>query len=237
MATRPIVGWGPAVSSILGGTFNAPDKGARHPSPRRKIIDRNAVQPPSYVQRSTKQPTVKRGEINLFTVGRVAVPSQGTGRTFMFNPNDISDTKATSWGSIEVPGASHPVYQFGAGGERLITFELYLDGDRGRFGREQARNIHSLSIMDELRWYRSLVYPTAYGSTFTDVSPFAVLFSFGELYDNVACLVKKADWKINYWVPAPRGPVPVRATVSIQLAQVVSESQVSSQVGTGGPGV
>jgi len=167
------------------------------------------------------RPTVVRG--------RFSVPERRTGRTMMFNPNDVSDEKTINWGSIEVPGASHPVYQYGAGGERVISFDLYIDGDRGRFGRAEPRSM-DLSIMDELMWYRSLIYPSAYGMSYAQVAPFLVLFTFGELYNNVPCIVKKASWKINYWVPGPRGPKPVRATIPIQLAEVVDRSITADQI-------
>jgi hypothetical protein len=144
----------------------------------------------------------------------------------MFNPNKINDTKATNYGSIEVPGASHPIVQFGSGGARMINFNLWVDGDRGRFGRKQARNNSSLSISDELAWYRSLEYPVSYNMAVSDVFPYLVLFSFGELYQNVQCVVRKADWDVNFWTPELQ---PVRATIPIQLEEVVTQSVTQDQ--------
>lgn len=214
MAARPISVAG-LKDRINGAAGRSPGLPAKRPPP-------SAVATAPVVSRA--RPTVERG--------RISVPGRGTGRTFMFNPNDISDEKGISWGSIEVPGASHPVYQFGAGGERIISFELYIDGDRGRFGRTESRNVGSLSIKDELHWYRSLVYPTAYGSSYAQVAPYLVLFSFGELYNGVNCIVKKANWKVNYWVPTgPNGsPTPVRGTVSMQLGEVVTRSQTANDI-------
>ena len=162
--------------------------------------------------------------------GYIYIPAQAVGRYFMFNPNEVKDTKGITWGSKEIPGASHPVYQYGAGGERLISLNLYIDGDRGRKGRQQARaGVNTttgegpLSIMDELMWYRSLQYPRAYGQRVVDVGPSPMLLSFGELYQKTPVICKKADWDINYWTPNLE---PVRAVVTLQLAEVVPRSQV-----------
>ena len=187
------------------------------------------------------------------TKGRLVIPSKGAGRTFsvmgdpsgtghtmMFNPNDVKDTKAVNWGSTEVPGASHPVYQFGAGGERLVSFELYVDGDRGRaglrgnsgqgvnfgFDRTLEVNGDTLSIADELVFYRSLIYPGKYNDDPIAVFPHVILFTFGELYNNMVCICKKADWEVKFWTPDLK---PVRAVIQMQLAEVVNSSQTADQ--------
>ena len=167
--------------------------------------------------------TITRGCLRVLN-GNTAVS-----RYFMFNPNEISDSKETSWGSIEVPGASHPIYQWGAGGERLISFDLYIDGDRGRFGRQQARNTGSLSVRDELYWYRSLVYPqtNASGLDMSASFPRLVLYDDGEMYKNLPVIVKKAHWKTTFWTPKRE---PVRSIVSIALAETVDKTQTADDI-------
>lgn len=145
----------------------------------------------------------------------------------MYNPAELTDTKGVNWGTIDVPGASHPVYQFGSGGERIISFELYVDGERGRFGRQQQRDTSSLSIADELVFYRSLVYPAQYGMDMANTFPYEVLFSFGQLYVQLPCIVKKADWKITYWSPQLE---PVRAIISMTLGELTPRSQTQDDV-------
>ena len=170
---------------------------------------------------STAKPTVNRGTFTVLA-GNKAVT-----RTFMFNPSNLNDNKGISWGSLEVPGASHPVYQYGAGGESVISFSIYLDGDRGRFGRQQARDNTSLSIKDELYWYRSLIYPIQYGAQAMNVQPPLCLFNMGEMYQKTQVLVKKASWAISYWTPKME---PVRAIVGITLAEVVNQSMVRDDI-------
>lgn len=158
--------------------------------------------------------------------GMLTIPALQTGRFFMFNPNNIDDDKGTNYGAIDLPGASHPVQQFGSGGERIIKFDLWIDGERGRFGRAQARNVQSLSIVDELTFYRSLEYPVQYGGDFSQVFPYTVLFSFGKLYKSVPCIVKKADWRVNFWVHDPNDGdlIPVKATIPIVLSEIPAQS-------------
>lgn len=187
-------------------------------------------------------PTVPKGGFTIITgsSARTVDISGEPDHPFMFNPNDIDDTKATIWGMIEVPGMSHPIYQFGAGGERLIRFNLYIDGDRGRAAQAGARipNDPGLDITLEIRYFRSLVYPTQYNSVFANVFPPLVLFNFGTLYSNVRCLVKKADPKVTYWVPdAETGVlIPVRATIAIELAEIPEQSVLDTDVRFLSPG-
>ncbi len=241
MAIRPI-GYGSAMQKLISGTPPHVPPNSMAQLTRSRAIglrthttleEQNRIRTSNNPMELTLNPAGRPNRAATVVRGRISVPARGTGRIFMFNPNDITDTKGISWGSVEVPGASHPVYQFGAGGERLVSFDLYVDGDRGRFGREQARDTSSLSIRDELHWYRSLEYPTAYGGGYVRVAPFECTFTFGTLYQNMACIVKKADWKVNYWVPDPKQggrPIPVRAIITMQIAETVSESVTADKV-------
>ena len=171
---------------------------------------------------SFARPNVDRALFTVLQANKVV-----SKRFVMFNPTEISDDKGIIWGSMEIPGASHPVYQYGAGGARTISLELYIDGDRGRFGRQQARDTSSLSIKDELMFYRSLVYPTSHGQQFLNAAPATVLFSWGELYNGVACIVKKAPWHVFHWTPDGK---PVRARIPLVLEEIVDSSVPSSVI-------
>ncbi len=158
------------------------------------------------------------------TKGQFTVLGRGITRKFMFNPPEISETKGVKVGSGEVPGASHPIIQFGAGGERNIKFELHLDGDAGRV----ALGGSTLSVAEDIRFYQSLVYPGEYGkSGMVAVFPYLVLFTFGELYKGVPCLVRTADPKIIMWTPKLEPQV---AKVNIQLTEVIEKSQTAKDI-------
>ena len=167
-------------------------------------------------------PTVVKGKFTVLTGG------VGFTKTLMFNPPEVDDSHPPIYGSIEVPGASHPVYQYGAGGERLITFNLYVDGDRGRIGgagTRQGPQAGTLDISNEVLFYRALVAPSNYTQTFANVFPPLVIFTMGSFYNGVRCLVKKADPKFTYFTPKME---PVRAMISIILAEQVDTSVISS---------
>jgi hypothetical protein len=162
------------------------------------------------------------------TRGRMTVRATGMTRIFQFNPSELRDQKGITWGSLQVPGSSHPIYQFGAGNERLISFDLYLDGDRARFGRETADPSDSLSIQTEINFYRSLLYPGQYDSQdFAAAYPYLVLFSFGQYIPSMPVIVKQANVTINYWTPLLE---PVRATVAMELGEIVLNSVTSKEV-------
>lgn len=150
-------------------------------------------------------------------------------REVMFNPNTIDDTKGITWGSTEVPGASHPVTQYGAGGVRFVSFILYLDGDRGRHNRGRDGEVaeYGLSVRNELYFYRALIAPREYGQQMKNVFPWTVLLTMGDMYQNFPCLVRKADWKMETFTPRME---PVRATIAIVLEEIVSKSQTAEDL-------
>jgi len=148
----------------------------------------------------------------------------------MFNPNEVADTKGIKVGSLEVPGVSHPVTQFGAGGERNIKFELHLDGDRGRV----ALGGSSLSVARDIRFYQSLVYPGEYGKAgMQAVFPYLILFTFGELYQGLPCIVRTADHRVIQWTPKLE---PQIAKISIHLTEVIEHAQTAKDIFPGDNG-
>jgi hypothetical protein len=145
----------------------------------------------------------------------------------MFNPNEMSDDKQTNWGTLAVPGASHPIYQFGSGGARTVSFSIYLDGDRGRYARngdDRGRGAlrSSLSIGQDIRFYQSLVYPFSTSTLdMATVFPRLAFFTFGPMYQAMPCIIKLGAVKTTYWTPALE---PVRAIIPIRLEEVPIQS-------------
>jgi hypothetical protein len=159
------------------------------------------------------------------TKGRITLlenPERIDSRYFLYNPTTISDNKSVNWGESNIAGASHPVMQFGSGGARVISFELFLDSIRSNIVRNGIAD-----LTEELRWYRSLLYPTAYLSTTAKVSPPKIAFTFGTMWDGVICVVKKADIKVSHFSTKI---TPMKATVALDLQEVVSKSQIYSDV-------
>lgn len=160
-------------------------------------------------------PRVVKGRFTVLR-GTSASKIRIDSKSFSYNPTEIGDTKANNWTDAAVAGGSHPVYAWSSGGERLINLELFIDGDRSKIYRQNR-----IDISDELAWYRSLLYPVAYNNLIEDVYPSRVLFTFGTFWSAVECVVKKADIKVTFFSADLR---PVKATVSLSLAEVVSPS-------------
>lgn len=194
--------------------------------------------------------------------GSFSIPATGERLLFMFNPPSVRDRQGISYPDQVVPGMSHPVTQYAGGGPRLITFELYLDGDRGNVGRDQSGRLQnhatpaetessrrfrsnlsepgapSKSIQSELEFYMSLRHPAeTLGNGLSDIHPHLILFSFGPLYRGVPCVVQQADPDVIYW---SLNLEPIRANIEIVLKQVTTQSigrsEVFSRVVGGGSG-
>lgn len=182
------------------------------------------------------------------TKGRFSVIETDEVYDFLFNPNQFVDQRVVGFPDQSVPGMSHPVVQYGAGGARTITFTLYLDGDRGYLGLTSARREEnqarrprlldpwesaaersrtrrqgiSKSIQAEIDFLQSLTYPIrSEGIGLADVHPPTVLFSLGEQYLGMECVVPSVTVTTTYWTPRME---PIRAEVGITLKQKVARS-------------
>lgn len=49
------------------------------------------------------------------------------GYYFQFNPERVSDSKGTEYSTVPYPGLNYNDYAWGHGGERIISFQLFLD--------------------------------------------------------------------------------------------------------------
>lgn len=172
--------------------------------------------------------------------GTLVVAERNLVITFQFNPSELSDTHETVYSKHAVPGASHPVYQYGAGGERLISFSLYLDADIGwrnpatRAAYTKADDGDVLSLSRLLNQVRSLTYPTVrVGSGIKQIFAPTAYLNLGNLLElnPVECIIKKADPRITFY---SAGLEPLKATVNMELAQVVRRRVIAGEVGFGG---
>lgn len=162
--------------------------------------------------------------------GHITVPDRSLTKYFMFNPAEVTDTKGVDWGTLKVPGASHPVYQSGAGGDRSISFDLFLDGDRGRYKSTPAPvgEVGGLDISREIEFYQSLLYPGRIElDSMEAMAPYMVLFTFGVLYTAVPCLVFKADVRITDFTS---DLAPMRAVISLELKETIERTRTSREV-------
>ena len=155
--------------------------------------------------------------------GRFTLYDSEESRDFMFNPNMIVDGKPATFGVVSIGGSSHPIYQFGSGDEHAISFELYLDGDRGRVGKVRD----TLSIADDLNWYKSLTYPDTYNNGIAAVAPQKVLWTFGNYATSVLVIVVSAQINVTMFTPDLD---PVRATIAIELKEIVTRYRTAADI-------
>jgi hypothetical protein len=126
---------------------------------------------------------------------------------FQYNPGELVDTKSTHYVDISVPGISHPRHQYIAGGNRRISFTLFLfKGD----------------VKKRVAWLQSLMYPEHSGTALKS-PPHRVVFIFGELYPVITCIVRSV--KVRYFnLFDQQTLVPQQAEVDIVLDEFVEES-------------
>ena len=143
----------------------------------------------------------------------------------MFNPTEVEWGHTPEYTTTTVPGQSHPVYHWGSGGEELIKFELYFDGDRGSVGRGKE----NLTLQDELRWYRSLEFPAGAGlSDPTAIEAYRVILTLGELFEGKVCVVKKAGpIKIKKFTPKMGA---VQMAIPMEFGVCVDRSLTANEV-------
>lgn len=184
---------------------------------------------------------------------------------FMYNPTEITDDKSADWGKTSVPGISHPVYQFGAGGARQISFTLHHDGDRARLllrtkthktlveiENELGDNADrkwtddpGLDVTSWLQFWRSMLYPDSIEQNSTRIegtnktywtskSPKKVIFNFGPMWQDVLCVVVKANIKANFFSPNLEI---VRANVDIVLEEAPDAPMFSNDIRMPGTGL
>ena len=76
----------------------------------------------SLAQSLNAQIDARTSDCALIELGADDTPT-GDSQVFQYYPETISDTKAINYQQKEIFGASLPLYQFIAGGERLISFQ------------------------------------------------------------------------------------------------------------------
>lgn len=99
-------------------------------------------------------------------------------RYFQYFPETIQDTKQVNWETKNIPGLSHPLYQWISGGAREISFTAVFSRDRvlseqenaylGRVvntpglvaGQQSLSDPRNLDIPGAVAWLRSFMYPT-----------------------------------------------------------------------------
>ena len=85
-------------------------------------------------------------------------------RSFQYFPDTITDSKVNGYQAKEIPGLSHPLYQWTAGGPREIGFTAVFSSDlplveEGRPDRSKSLQQRNVDVDAAIAWIQSFQYP------------------------------------------------------------------------------
>jgi len=181
------------------------------------------------------------------TKGRFTIESTGDFREFSLNPNTVTDDKGANYPEAIVPGLSEPIIQYGHGTRRGINFILRLDADVGyRVKRQQQKNAAGsgddiglntrapdilgvpLTVLDEMRWYQSMLYPQGQARLGeVNAHPPILLFTLGDMYQGLRVVMARCKIVARQFTPKMR---PSRADASIQLTRKIDRSVLRDEI-------
>lgn len=173
------------------------------------------------------------------------VPLMDEIRMFQYNPETLQDTKGNNYQQKEIPGGSLPLYQWVAGGERLISFSVFFTNDIEPLGEDgeyegasvgtegasltgQVNQIKSagidnrnVDISGACAWLRQFVYPK-YQEEIPNVLPPRKLFLVvpKTYIDVVTCVMTQCDITINACWP---GGAIREAEVQLSFAELAQK--------------
>lgn len=135
--------------------------------------------------RGGQVPKPVRGYIIPLDIHNNDATLPGETRTFQYFPDTIQDNKASVISNKTIPGLSHPIYQWVAGGERAVSFMACFTRDKAltqeakgaNEGRQSFINTsddsRNVDIPSAVAWLKSFSLPegTADGSVGLSVRP------------------------------------------------------------------
>lgn len=109
--------------------------------------------------------------------GAIAEVDTGERIVFTLNPESIEDSKTTDFANIDIPGMSHPRYQYTGGGERGLSFSIFLHSGAGE------------DVPTALKFLRSWLY-AEYSEGKLIEAPKKLLIIFGDSWPDEQWLLK-----------------------------------------------
>ena len=158
---------------------------------------------------------------------------------FQYWPSQVRDTQAAEYNTRQIPGGSHPLYQWISGGERLIGFEAVftseIDESRALNGAALTTGVLSIpsskcsvNVGAAINKLQSYMYPS-YGDDGAATPPPRLHLCFpgtriGRANDEdaILCILKRCDVTQESFYPG--GAIRI-ATVTLEFAEVVQHSE------------
>jgi len=175
------------------------------------------------------------GNVIMSPGSLAASPSPMRARLQYF-PETISDSRSPEWEPKTIPGGSHPLYNWVAGGERQISFTAYFTQERrinNAFGGQAQGPFGpilpdkwSVDVNAAIAWLRQFTYPTyaADGQATPPprvriVAPPNMLLGASNLLSNtIMAIMLSCDIEWMQWWP---DGTPKEATASLTFAEIV----------------
>jgi hypothetical protein len=159
-------------------------------------------------------------------------------RMFQYNPESLQDSKQTNYQNKEIPGGSLPLYQWLAGGERLISFtamftnDVEPEGDEGEYSESQMSRFDAAGIKDRnvdisgaVAWLRQYLYPSYQQAIPQTLPPRKLILVIPKTYiDTVHVIMTQCDVTLEACWP---GGAIREATVQLSFAEI---AQIAGEV-------
>jgi len=144
----------------------------------------------------------------------VFILDDGVPIPFLYNPNEIRESRSVNWAKKNGLGMSHPRSQYTGGGDREITFTMVLNNpwDWGGTRIPMSLELYIGSLID-------LTYPIHRGGVL-EAGPPTITFAFG--VDVRRVKIARVDVVKKHWT---KYLVLRQAEVSLTLFEVVDESR------------
>ena len=149
-------------------------------------------------------------------------PINADARAFQYFPESITDSKVNGYQAKEIPGLSHPLYQWTAGGPREIGFTAVFSADLPpkdpKANRASESALRSVDVDAAIAWIQSYQYPE-YGTSVFASTPSQrpkpprkiiltlpnVAFNFGRngsMPDEMNCIMLSAEVSRESFFPS-----------------------------------
>jgi len=180
------------------------------------------------------------GEANERTSALSSQSSSNTHLALQYWPESLQDSRGAEWNPRNIPGGSHPIYQWTHGGERRLSFTVVFTTDTappdGTTGLDDPyadlsilagiqKGTRDLDIRKAINWLRYFTYPS-YGSgpdlrVYEPPKCILVFPNTGLGHDGsdyVTCLMTQCDVTYEAWFP---NGMPRICELSLEFAETV----------------